>query len=746
MWGDPYVKSDFSVSSYGITLPHVRVPRRFRPWETSHEGHDVLCGLLGVFPAWLQRYRTPRCYLFFLCVLGLTQGFVVNGLVSVVTPTIEKRFRMLGVEVGMVQSMFNVASCIMVTPVSYHGGVSHKPVILAVGALTLSLGSIVFASPHFLAPPNIAVGEKRLNTCPIGGPRVCDDVGAGTASTGFGVGSMGLNSFKYFFMVGHALHGVGSSPFYTLGVAYLDENTPTSRTSIYIGIFYATSVLGPAMGFLLGGYFLSIYTDLNVDSNRLGISTVSSGWIGAWWLGFFGASIVAFVTALPVASFPKALPAETERNAPTDAGGGNQKNTDSRGRFSAPTKRSFVNHIKRLFCNGTYVCLTLAAASETETERNAPTDAGGGNQKNTDSRGRFSAPTKRSFVNHIKRLFCNGTYVCLTLAAASETMIASGLTGFATKIFITMFGLSSTQASGLLGAVSVPSACGGALLGGYIIARLPVKSSTIVRFCAILSLVPWFTIFVFMHSCQSTQHAATTLTALRHKSARLTAKDLEEACNAHCNCSDALYDPVCGTDNLTYHSPCVAGCSTVKHLPHTQTYEHCTCINGPTVQASFDDDQPPTYYMAKRDPCVADCGLIFVYAAAIFIALFFTFLLIVPALTAMLRSLEEDIKSTGIGINYVFIRLLGTIPGPILFGYLIDTSCLLWEDRCGRWGSCAIYENAVMGMNIFQFMISVKSASIVFFFCASIVSSDERPQQDTRGTPSDSSGTSAPAP
>ncbi|KAG0418877.1 hypothetical protein HPB47_004529 [Ixodes persulcatus] len=419
---------------------------------------------------------------------------------------------------------------------------------------------------------------------------------------------------------------------------------------------------------------LTIRRDLPPPASKmaaLGISTVSSGWIGAWWLGFFGASIVAFVTALPVASFPKALPAETERNVPTDARGGNQKNTDSRSRFPAPAKRSFMNHIKRLFSNGTYVCLTLAAASESEVKVS-------------------------EFLNE----------------------------GWA---------------------VSVPSACGGALLGGYIISRLPVKSSTIVRFCAILSLVPWFTIFVFMHSCQSTQHAATTLTALRHKSARLTAKDLEEPCNAHCNCSDALYDPVCGTDNLTFHSPCVAGCSTVKHLPHTQTYEHCTCVNGPTVQASF-DDEPPTHYMAKRDPCVADCSLIFVYAAAIFIALFFTFLLIVPALTAMLRSLEEDIKSTGIGINYVFIRLLGTIPGPILFGYLIDTSCLLWEDRCGRRGSCAIYENAVMGMNIFQFMISVKSASIVFFFCASIVSSDKRPEEDTRGTSSASSRTSAPAP
>ncbi|EEC01246.1 hypothetical protein IscW_ISCW000597 [Ixodes scapularis] len=230
--------------------------------------------------------------------------------------------------------------------------------------------------------------------------------------------------------------------------------------------------------------------------------------------------------------------------------------------------------------------------------------------------------------------------------------------------------------------------------------------------------------------------------------------------------------------------------TTCISVPATQTYEHCTCINGPTVQASFDDDQPPTYYMAKRDPCVADCGLIFVYAAAIFIALFFTFLLIVPALTAMLRSLEEDIKSTGIGINYVFIRLLGAVSvpsacgGALLGGYIIArlpvksstivrfcailslvpwftifvfmhscqstqhaaTTLTALRHKCGRWGSCAIYENAVMGMNIFQFMISVKSASIVFFFCASIVSSDERPQQDTRRTSSDSSGTSAPAP
>ncbi|KAL1440380.1 hypothetical protein MTO96_009425 [Rhipicephalus appendiculatus] len=144
------------------------------------------------------------------------------------------------------------------------------------------------------------------------------------------------------------------------------------------------------------------------------------------------------------------------------------------------------------------------------------------------------------------------------------------------------------------------------------------------------------------------------------------------------------------------------------------------------------------YYMARRDPCRADCGLIVVYAAAIFVALFFTFLLIVPALTALLRALDEDIKSTGIGVNYVAIRILGTIPGPILFGYLIDRSCILWEGTCnGGSGACAIYENSAMGMNLFRTMLSVKSASIVFFFCASLSTKRKSSSRSvpTGGTP-----------
>ncbi|KAH6930107.1 hypothetical protein HPB50_009622 [Hyalomma asiaticum] len=673
--------SEFSVSSFGGSVPEV--VKRSPPEVDDAEGaagpgtpgndHDVYCGLLGLYPEFLQAFRTPFSYLVCICVLGMTQGFVVNGLVSVVTPTIEKRFQLLGIESGMILSMFNVASCIMVMPVSYYGGVGHKPVIMGIGGLVMSTGSMVFSSPHFLAPQYMAQDASSSGVCPERGPGKCTGASA----------THSIRSYKYYFMLGHALHGIGSSPFFTLGVAYLDQNTPSDKVSLYMGIFYATSVLGPAMGFLLGAFFLSKYTDITVDSAQLGITSSSNTWVGAWWLGFFGASIATFLTALPMASFPRFLP--------------NPEHAPSSRRASAT--------------------VSPAAAGATPEGQGAPSP--GTAVLSPDQ-------SQRSLVNHMKRLISNPTFVCLTFAASAEAMIASGLTGFATKIFISMFGISSTRASSLLGMVAVPSACGGTVLGGYAITKLNVKSSSIVRYCAILALVPWFTLFVFLQSCPSKQSAVVNLTAAADAQ-RLIFGDLERSCNAHCNCTGVVYNPVCGSDNLTYYSPCIAGCAEVRRYKKTKLYSQCTCVNGPTLHMAGEAMNDTGYdYMAKREPCDADCGLVFIYAGAIFVALFFTFLLVVPALTAMLRSLEEDIKSTGIGVNYVLMRMFGTIPGPIVFGHLIDRSCLLWQSTCsGGTGACAIYENSAMGTNLFRVMVVVKSAAIMFFFCASLSTKSE---------------------
>ena len=54
-----------------------------------------------------------------------------------------------------------------------------------------------------------------------------------------------------------------------LGVTYLDENLTAKMSSLYVGIFFAVAIFGPAVGYILGGYFLSLFTDFDsVDSSE----------------------------------------------------------------------------------------------------------------------------------------------------------------------------------------------------------------------------------------------------------------------------------------------------------------------------------------------------------------------------------------------------------------------------------------------------------------------------------------------
>ena len=47
------------------------------------------------------------------------------------------------------------------------------------------------------------------------------------------------------------------------GFTYLDENLTSSMSSFYVGIVFTMATIGPAAGYVLGGFFLSIYTELN---------------------------------------------------------------------------------------------------------------------------------------------------------------------------------------------------------------------------------------------------------------------------------------------------------------------------------------------------------------------------------------------------------------------------------------------------------------------------------------------------
>ncbi|VDM29811.1 unnamed protein product [Toxocara canis] len=70
-------------------------------------------------------------------------------------------------------------------------------------------------------------------------------------------------TFRYVFMfcLAHFLHGIGATPLFTLGVSYIDENVGPALSSLYLGVFYAFAIFGPAFGFLMSSSFLRYHTD-----------------------------------------------------------------------------------------------------------------------------------------------------------------------------------------------------------------------------------------------------------------------------------------------------------------------------------------------------------------------------------------------------------------------------------------------------------------------------------------------------
>lgn len=57
------------------------------------------------------------------------------------------------------------------------------------------------------------------------------------------------------------------------------------------------------------------------------------------------------------------------------------------------------------------------------------------------------------------------------------------------------------------------------------------------------------------------------------------------------------------------------------------------------------------------------------------------------------RCVSKQDKSVTQGLILMLISLFALIPGPIMFGRIIDSTCLVWTEQCsGRRGNCQLYD------------------------------------------------------
>lgn len=57
----------------------------------------------------------------------------------------------------------------------------------------------------------------------------------------------------------------------------------------------------------------------------------------------------------------------------------------------------------------------------------------------------------------------------------------------------------------------------------------------------------------------------------------------------------------------------------------------------------------------------------------------------------------------------MLISMFALIPGPILYGYIIDSTCLKWNYRCGSRGNCQLYNQAN-----FRYYLNLTALALTF--------------------------------
>ncbi|KAL3200621.1 hypothetical protein MRX96_012903 [Rhipicephalus microplus] len=301
------------------------------PYIQPAREQDERCGWCWFRPDFLLNLRHPRYVLLALCCMVFLQGFVANGLVYMVLPTLERRFQLKSLEAGTIVAVYHLASCI------------SAPLVTLIAARR--------SKPFYLA---IEESQERMSLCPSKGEEgsLC------------GTPEGDLRRFRFVFWVGHFIVGAGSSPMYTLALIYLDENVPTTLSTKYIATYQATSLLGTATGFVLSGYMLNVYTEVSYDPSRMGLTPASNIWTGAWWLGYLIGSVCSIIVAFPTSLLPKELPsqiwAKLEKKCASTSKKGRKAKDDSAGFRSIPT------NVNALLHNATYMFLCLAGTAESK--------------------------------------------------------------------------------------------------------------------------------------------------------------------------------------------------------------------------------------------------------------------------------------------------------------------------------------------------------------------------------------------
>lgn len=716
------------------------------------EDPDSICGLWFFKPRWLQRFANKKAFLAVFCLTSVLQGMYYTYFVSVLT-TIEKLYQIPSKTTGIIMSATEIGQIGGALLLTYYGGQGHRPKWIACGMLVFAVASILCATPHFIfiddsllvtsqarvrSSQNATIDSQRAKLCqaldqvapasPLPGnlssPFVIDGALATTSSDalnlftdGEGAGGPVADALRRaapicdastrplsqnrithvvlsVFFISLLFIGIGATAVYTLGIPYIDDNVANRESPLYFGITIGVRIFGPVFGFLLGSYCTSVYVNFPFETSNL--SPGNPHWVGAWWLGVFIVGAALIVTALPMMAFPRNLPQR---------------------RSSQRVPRPALDR------NGA-ICPKHQLQQKVPLISSPPASPSGAKKALKDK------PTLRDFPTAIRRLLKNEILLYRTASSVLHILPIAGLYTFLPKYLESQFRLTETKANMITGFAGILVMGVGIFASGTFMRKYKPNARFVAKWIAFTALAYSIGMVILMWvGCPLGDYVGLNS---EHRDLDF----LPPACNStSCECKSGLFSPVCH-DSVTYLSPCLAGCSQVSGSNQQPTFSDCHCTGtNETIMNGF---------------CSLECNSLTWY-----IVIFSVFVLIhstseVGSMLLTLRCVESHDKALALGLIQFAIGLFGNVPCPIIYGAVVDSACLFWEDNCGEPGACRVYDPAKFrmvfhGVTAVIMFVAFLVDAIVWYKASSIHIHEEEEAKDvTIATAANDAASSSP--
>ncbi|XP_037631260.1 solute carrier organic anion transporter family member 1C1-like [Sebastes umbrosus] len=635
--------------------------------------------------------RTSPCTSLKMFLVALSFAYFAKALSgSYMKSTItqlERRFDIPSYLIGVIDGSFEVGNLLVIAFVSYFGAKLHRPKIIAVGCVLMSIGTFIIALPHFI------IGRYEFETsvrwvvnstlnpspCPVGSPADLSQDGKLPQVPATGCEGDSNLSMWIYVLLGNVLRGIGETPVQPLGISYIDDFATEENAALYVGCVQTISVVGPVFGYLLGSLCAKIYVDIGfVKMETITITPADSRWVGAWWLGYLIAGVITLLSAIPFWFLPRSLPIPGPQ--------GTEKCT--------PEQTSFIKdppHLKHKY-----------PAEENTSFIEMAKDF---------------IPTLRTLLGHPVYLI----YLCVTIIQLNSLI---GMVTYKPKYIEQHFRQSASKANFLMGVINIPAVALGMFSGGLLMKRLKLNIMGAARFAFGTSLIGYvLSLFFFAMSCENAKVAGVTLSYNSMDTISYDKQSVFASCNSDCVCSASDWDPVCGENGITYVSPCLAGCSSSAGSGKNTIFSNCSCVG---VAGNF---TASTGQCPHKD----DCDRMFPYFLALSVITSFIISLGgTPGYMFLIRCIKPQLKSLALGFHALATRTLAGIPAPIYFGAIIDTTCLKWgQKRCGGIGACRIYNTTAYRIAYLGLTMSLRTISFIicipgFFLLSRQLRKEER--------------------